>query len=162
MGHPELDHTSVLKIFFPHWKSEESGNYRNASLRSDSSDFQSYNFEVPPVRKRESQVENFLAKRGIGIVGFCGSFLKLSPCSAILPLPIGFNLQEDDAKFFELSKTADDGSPRAGRLSKTCPDVPDEFRVSSCKQESRLIIHLGIIGWLGTWDNPELLAVAGS
>ena len=71
-------------------------------------------------------------------------FLNASLCSAILLASIGFNLQEDDAKFFEFSKSADDGSPRAGRPSKTCPDVPNEFRVTGCKQKSRLIIPLGL------------------
>ena len=50
-------------------------------------------------------------------------------------------------------------------FQKTCPYVPYEFRVSGCMQESRLVIplELGILmGWLGAWDNPELLAVSGS
>ena len=50
--------------------------------------------------------------------------------SAILPVSFGFSLQEDDAKFFEFSKNAEDGSPRASGPSKTCPDVHNEFRVS--------------------------------
>ena len=49
-----------------------------------------------------------------------------------------------DAKFFEFPKSADDGSPGAGRPSKTCPDAPNEFRVLGCKQESRLIFPLGL------------------
>ena len=67
-------------------------------------------------------------------------FLNSSLCSAILPVSSGFNLQEDDAKFFEFPKSADRGSPAPGRNSKTCPAVPNEFRVSGCKQHSRLII----------------------
>ena len=50
------------------------------------------------------------------------------------------------------------------RLSKTFPEVPIVFRVSSGNPESRLRIslRLGIInGWLGTWDAQELLAVLG-
>ena len=29
-------------------------------------------------------------------------------------------------------------------LQKTCPDVPNDFRVSSCDQESRLVFPLGL------------------
>ena len=71
-------------------------------------------------------VENFLTKRGIGIVHFFGSFLNTSLCSAILPVSMGFNLQEDDAKFFEFSKSTYDGPSRASRPPKTCPDVTIE------------------------------------
>ena len=56
-----------------------------------------------------------------------------------LPVSSGLNPQEDDAKFFEFSKGAENGSPRAGRLSKKFPVVPNEFRLSSGQQESRLI-----------------------
>ena len=51
------------------------------------------------------------------------------------------------------------------RSSKMFPAVQYKFHVSSCKQESRLSIphRLGTITrWLGTWDNPELLAVSRS
>ena len=64
------------------------------------------------------------------------------------------NRQEDDAKFRELSKRAEDGSRPAGGLSKTFPEVPKEFRVSGCKQQSRPSMPLGlgtVKGWLGTW-----------
>ena len=50
-------------------------------------------------------------------------------------------------------------------FQKTFPDVPNEFRVSGCKRASRLSIARGlgtITGRLGTWENPELLAVSGS
>ena len=67
----------------------------------------------------------------------CGSCLTPSPCSIILPVSVGFNPQEDDAKFIEFSKIDEDGSPRAGRRSKTFPEVPHEFRESRGKQESR-------------------------
>ena len=56
--------------------------------------------------------------------------------STILPVSIGFNLPEDDAKFFDISKNADDGSTRAGRPAKACPDVPDEFRASASKNRA--------------------------
>ena len=45
-----------------------------------------------------------------------------------MPLSFGLNPQEDDAKFFEFS-SAEDGSPRGGSLSKTFPEVFNEFRV---------------------------------
>ena len=57
------------------------------------------------------------------------SILLLVP--PFCPYQHGVNLQEDDAKFFEFSKSAGNGSPRASRPSKTCPDVPNELRVSS-------------------------------
>ena len=58
---------------------------------------------------------------------------------------------EDDAKFFEFSKKAEDGPSQASRLSKTFPKVPIDFRVSSDNPESRLRIPLGLEifeGWL--------------
>ena len=75
------------------------------------------------------------------------------------------NKQEDGAQFREFAKRAEDGLSRASRLSKTFPEVPIVFRVSSDKPASRLRISLGlgrIKGWLGTWDAPELLTVSGS
>ena len=82
-----------------------------------------------------------------------------------MPVSVGLNLQEDDAKSFDFSKSADDGSHRASEPSRTCPDVPNEFRVSSGKQESRLILPQGLgmlIGSRRTWHDPELLAVSRS
>ena len=73
--------------------------------------------------------------------------------------------EEDDAKFFEFSKKAEDGPSRASWLSKTLPEETIFFRVSSGSPESRLSIPLGlerINGWLGTWDAPELLPVSRS
>ena len=80
----------------------------------------------------------------------------------VLPDP---NPQEDDAKFFAFSKKAEDGPSRASKLSKTFPGTPKGFRVSSGNPESRLSIALGLgipKGGLGTWDDPELLAVSSS
>ena len=57
--------------------------------------------------------------------------------------PLASHLREDYDKFFEFSKNAEDGSLRAGRPPKTCPDVPNEFRVSGGNPESLLIIALG-------------------
>ena len=88
-----------------------------------------------------------------------------SPCSQIFLVLPGPNPQEDVAKFHEFSKRAEGGPSRAGRLSKTFPEVPIEFRVSSGNPESRLSIPVGLgifMGWLGTWDAPELLAVCAS
>ena len=84
---------------------------------------------------------------------------------AILPVSIVLNLQEDDAKFFEFSKSADVGSPRGGRPSKTCPGVPMSSVFQAASKRSGLISPPGLgmlMGCLGTWDNPELLAVSGS
>ena len=58
------------------------------------------------------------------------------------PVLPGPNSQEDDAKFREFSKRAEDGPSRAGRLSKTFPEVPTEFRVSCGNPESRPSIPL--------------------
>ena len=63
----------------------------------------------------------------------------------------GPNRQEDDAKFGDFLKRADGGPSRAGRVSKTFPEVPIVFRVSSGNPESRLSIPLGVgisrVGW---------------
>ena len=50
-------------------------------------------------------------------------------CSAIVPVSIAFNPQEDDAKFSGFCKNAEDGPYRAGRFSNTFPEVPNRFRV---------------------------------
>ena len=66
---------------------------------------------------------------------------------------------------FELVDTFFAKSHAVLRLQKTFPEVSMEFRVSSGNPESRLsiLLVLGIFkGWLGTWDAPELLALAGS
>ena len=57
------------------------------------------------------------------------------------------NPQEDYAKFFEFSKKAEDGPSRAGRLSKTSPEVPMEFHVSSGNPESRWDSDSSRVGW---------------
>ena len=49
-------------------------------------------------------------------------------------MSICVDLQEADAKLFEFAKSADDGSLGNGRPPKMCPDVPNEFRVTGCKQ----------------------------
>ena len=122
------------------------GIYRNAGPRSDSSVFQSYNFESTFLlyafkgsrSKASWQCEELV------LYDPAFFFLNPSPVSAMLPVSSGVDLQEPDARFIEFANSAEDGSPRAGRPSKTCPDVPNDFRVRSCKQESRLIIPLGL------------------
>ena len=51
-------------------------------------------------------------------------------------------------------------------FSKTCPEVPTEFRAKCGNPESRLGIplELGIVedDLVGTWDMPELLPVSRS
>ena len=62
----------------------------------------------------------------------------------------GPNSQEDDAKFSEFSKKAEDGPSRAGTLSKTLPEVPITIRVSSGNPESRLSLRdskYSRVGW---------------
>ena len=49
-----------------------------------------------------------------------------------------------DAELLEFPKNAAEGSLGAGRSSKTFPDMPDEFRVSGCRQDLRLIISGGL------------------
>ena len=113
-----------------------------------------------------ARISSFSLTCGVqGCDALVGSCLTSLPCFIIFAAAACPNPQEDDAKFREFSKRAEDGPSRAGRLTKTCPVVPNEFRVAGCKQDSRLIIPLGlgiIKGWLGTWDAPELLAVSGS
>ena len=90
------------------------------------------------------------------------------PSSIIFPAVACPKPQGDDAKFRERSKRAEDGPSRAGRLSKTFPEVPMVSRVSSGNPESRLRtpLGLGIIEgikvWLGSWDAPEPLACSWS
>ena len=63
---------------------------------------------------------------------------------------------EDDAKFSEFSKRAENGPSPAGKnVSWSTRSIP----VSSGNLESRLSIPLGLgicKGWLGTWRAPEL------
>ena len=111
------------------------------------------------------QGSNTLIKTWSCIDELCGSRFTPLPCSQIFPVLPGPNPQEDDAKFREFSKKCEGCPSRAGRLSKTFPEVPITFRVSSGKPESRLSIPLGLgifMGWLGMWDAPELLAVCAS
>ena len=139
---------------------------RDAVPILDVPEFPSYNFEDKFLLHDKEACRSKTSRQTEESVSYNSAFLlNTFLCSIIWPVLIGFNLQDGDAKFFEFPKSADDGSLGAGGPSKTCPDVPNEFRVSGCKQESRLIIPLGLgilMGLLGTWDNPELLAVSGS
>ena len=122
------------------------GFLRNASLRPGSSDFPSYNFEDKFFLYDIEDSRSKTSWQNVELVLYDSAVLfSILLCSAIFPVSIGFNLQEDDDKFFEFSKNGDNGSPQSGRyLKKTCLDTPSEFRVSGCKQESRLIIPLGL------------------
>ena len=62
----------------------------------------------------------------------------------IFPVLPGPNPQEYDAKFSEFLNRAEDDPSRAGRLSKTFPDVPIIFRVSCGNPESRQGMVLGL------------------
>ena len=85
-----------------------------------------------------------MVNREVCVVELCNSRLNPSPCFTALP---DLNPQEDDANFFGFSK-AEDGPSQAGRLSKTFPEVPIEFRVLCGTQESRPFVPqgLGILG----------------
>ena len=77
---------------------------------------------------------------GEGIDVFNDSlFISLSLLLAVSVVS-GLNSSEEDVKFFELLKRAEGGPSRAGSRSKTCPEVPIVFRVSSGNPESRLSI----------------------
>ena len=89
------------------------GICRNAIHRPDSSDFATYNFEnkfllyeTEDSRWKSSwqSVESILHDSAV-------SLLNPFPFSAILPVSMGFNLVQDDAKFMEFSKSADDVAP---------------------------------------------------
>ena len=122
------------------------GIYRHAVRRFDSSEFPSYNFEdefllhdTKNSRSKTSwQIEESVLNNSavlfsipLSVSQFC-IYQLASICKKTTPNSLNF------------PKSVDDGSPGAGRPSKTCSDVPNEFRVSSCKQESRLIIPLGL------------------
>ena len=94
--------------------------------------------------QKDSMFQAFSQNEELVLQKLCGFRLTPSPCSTICPVSLCLHPQEDDANFFGFSKKADDGSPPAGRPSKTCPDVPHEFRVSCGMQESRLIIPRGL------------------
>ena len=124
------------------------GLFRTAVPRSGSSESPSYTFEDKFLlhEKEDSKSKTSLANRGVGIENFCGSFLNTYLCSAILPVSIGFDLQEADMPYsltFFRRVLAMVRLQQAD-LQKTCPDVAHEFCVSNCKQESRLTIPLGL------------------
>ena len=79
--------------------------------------------------------------------------LRVLTCSMIFPAVPDPNPQEDDAKFREFSKRAEDGPSRASWLSKTFPELPMVLRVSSGNPESRLSIptqnRQGLAGTVG-------------
>ena len=74
---------------------------------------------------------------GVGVDKLCGSHLTSLPCSIIFPVVPDPNPQEDDAKFSESSKIAEDGPSRASRLSKTFSEVPIALRVSQAAIQNR-------------------------
>ena len=99
--------------------------------------------EVRPLRYKGFQIPSPLTKREVGTAESFGSRLTPSPCSMIVPVLLYLNPQEDDAKFLGFSHSAEDGPSRAGRFSKTFPEVPIEFHVPGGKEESRLFIPGG-------------------
>ena len=100
------------------------------------------------IRYKWLKVPRPCLKHGVGIEELCG--FRLTPLQCSLEFPDA-TPQEDDAKFFEFSKRAEDGPSRVSKLSKTFPELPTKFRVSSSNPESRLSIPLGLgifKGWL--------------
>ena len=85
-----------------------------------------------------------LVNRGVGIVELCGSRLNPSPCLMVFQVLPGLKSKEDDVKFLGFAKNDGDRRSGASRSSKMFPQVPIEFRVSSGKQDSWLIIPLGL------------------
>ena len=112
VGHPELEHTSVLKLTFQHWKSDESGMgiCLNASPRSDSSDFPSYNFENKFLLYEKKDKKWVLYNPSV----LC-SILPFVPQFCLYQ--IGFNPQDDERNSWNFSKSVEDRSPRACRPS---------------------------------------------
>ena len=74
----------------------------------------------------------------------CGYRLTSLPRSMIIPILPDPNPQEDDAKFFKFSKKSEYGPSRAGRLSKTFPEVPITFRVSGGNQNRKGHHHVSL------------------
>ena len=105
-------------------------------------DFPSYNFDnkVLLYEEEEVQVAKFLEKRGVGIVQSSGSCLTPPLCSAILPVPIGLNPQEDEPKTLNSRRVLRIVHFEQVDIQKRFLRYPNEFRASSCKQESRHII----------------------
>ena len=95
----------------------------------------------PKRTKTTSVTDNNL---GVGIAKFRGSLSKSFARSARLPVFRYTASEEADAIFLEFPTIAAGESPKAATFSKTCHDVPNEFRVSGCMRESRLINPLGL------------------
>ena len=107
------------KMQFPSW--EISGN---PSCHCDK--------KIPPVWFNNPAS---LWRRGTGIDDSCGCHLISLPGTIVLPALSGLYPREDDAKFLEFSKRAEDGPSRASRLSKN-------LSWSTGNPESRLGIPL--------------------
>ena len=93
----------IFRVEVPRWDSPRIFHHTMLRISSSCTDSRS---------KTSWQIE-------VLVLHNSAALLNTSLCSGILPVSIGFNLQEDEA---------DDGSPRAGRPPKTCPDAPNEFR----------------------------------
>ena len=144
VGHPELEHTSVLKLSSNTGSLRSHGIYRNASPRSDSPNYPSYNFEdkfllygVEESRSKTSWQSEELVLYDSAVLfpilllvpQFC-LYQLASICKKTMPNSL-ISLRK--LRMVHLKQVD---------LQKTCPDVSNEF--------------------LGTWDNPEVLAVSGS
>ena len=134
MGKFEQEHT--LKLVFQHWNVEGSGKLSKCISET----------LLLVVQPCKSANKILLPERG----GFqVENFLQISVW--VWPNSEGFSLthsldrrtgsQGADARLLEIPKIAAGGSPGVGGSSKTFPDVPYKFRVSSWKQESRQAFH---------------------
>ena len=112
------------------------GIYRNAFLRLHSA-IQSYNFaDMFFLHAREAYRSKTSWQNVVSV---------LNSSEVLFPIPVSVpqlcvyqmasNCKKTMPKFFEFPKSADDGPSGASRSSKTCPVVPNEFRVAGCRQE---------------------------
>ena len=96
-----------------------SGTSGNASYRCENK-FLQYDWNGFRVSRPKE-------KRGVGTAELCRSRITPLQCSIIFPVVVCHHQREDDAKFLEFSKIAEDGPSRASRLSQTFPEVHTTF-----------------------------------
>ena len=120
--------------------------YRNAVLRSDSSDFQSYNFEDEFLLHEKEGSRSQTSWQSEGLVLYNSAVLFSIPlfvpqfclyhfasiCKKTMPNSLNFRRVLTMVHLEQVD------------LQKKCLDVPNEFRVASCKQESQLINPRGL------------------
>ena len=92
------------------------GIFRNASPRSDSSDFPSDNFDDTFLQHGTRDSRSATPWKNLELVSYDSAVLVSLLLFSSASINFDFNPPEDDAKFFKFSKSAEDGPPRAGRL----------------------------------------------